>query len=165
LVAGTITWKESVSVIGGSSCSDDVRQAAEEVGYLLAQAGKTVICGGLGGVMEAVCKGARRGGGLTIGVLPGSRLDDANPYVDIPIATAMDDARNLIVVLSSRVVVAIDGKLGTLSEIALALNNNREVVALGTPELDPKWLSGKGEFHRAESPAEAVEKALELAGK
>ena len=157
--------RESVSVIGGGSCSADTSRAAEEVGYLLAQAGKAVVCGGLGGVMEAVCKGAKRGGGLTIGILPGTRLDDANPYVDIPIATAMDDARNLIVVLSSRVVIAVDGKLGTLSEIALALNNNRKVVALGTPELAPGWLSGKGEFHRAQSPAEAVEKALELGRK
>lgn len=154
--------KGCVSVIGGSVCSGDMYEKAEEVGYLLAKAGKAVICGGLGGVMEAACKGAKRGGGLTVGILPGTRLEDANRYVDVPIATGMDDGRNLIVVLSAHVVIAVDGKLGTLSEIALALNNNGKVVVLGTPDLDPEWFSGKGEFLRAGSPSEAVEKALEL---
>ncbi len=157
--------KCSVSVIGGNACPAEIYRAAEEVGFLLAKAGRIVVCGGLGGVMEAACKGARRGGGLTVGILPGTRVEDANPYVDLPIATAMDDARNLIVVLSSSVVIAIDGKLGTLSEIALALNNGRKVVALGTPDLDQAWLSGKREFHRVGSPSEAVEKALELEGR
>ena len=150
-----------IAVIGGSVCSGEVYRQAEEVGCLLARAGKVVVCGGLGGVMEGVCKGAKRGGGLTVGILPGARLEDANQYVDIPIATAMDDARNVIVVLSGRAVIAIDGKLGTLSEIALALNNQRKVVGLGTPELDGGWLVGKGEFFRVATPAEAVQKALE----
>lgn len=150
-----------IAVIGGSACSRAVYEQAEQVGYLLAKAGKVVVCGGLGGVMEAACKGAKGGGGLTVGILPGPGLEDANQYVDIPIATGLDDARNVIVVLSGRAVIAVDGKLGTLSEIALALNNRRKVVALGTPELDGKWLSGKGEFLRAATPEEAVERALE----
>lgn len=151
-----------VSVIGGSSCSPQVYRLAEEVGYLLAKAGKTVVCGGLGGVMEAACKGAKRGGGFTVGILPGAHLEDANPYVDVPIPTAMDDARNLIVVLSSPVVIAVDGKLGTLSEIALALKNGRKVVALQTPGLDPAWLPPEAELIAVCSPQEAVEKAVAL---
>ena len=153
-----------ISVIGGSDCSEDEIRLAEEVGRELASRGATLICGGLEGVMEAACRGAVSQGGVTIGILPGNSRRDANQYVQIPIVTGMGYARNAIVAKSGQAVIAIGGSYGTLSEIAYALQNDIPVIGLDT------WsLSRRGREDRsiiiAESPVDAVEKALVLATK
>ena len=151
-----------IAVIGNSSCSPKEAKLAESVGELLAQQGVTVICGGLGGVMEAVCRGAKSKGGLTVGILPGQDSSTANPWVDIPVATGIGEARNVAVVKSAQAVIAIGGGYGTLSEIAYALKSDIPVIGLNT------WsLSKNGEQDDSiipvRSPAEAVTKALSLA--
>lgn len=125
-----------VSVIGGSRVSDNHYEIAQRVGKLLGERDHPVICGGLGGVMEAVCRGASEAGGPTIGILPGSDPSAANPYVETPIATGMGNARNPLVVLNGDAVIAIDGATGTLSELALALDYGRPVAGIDTHDLE-----------------------------
>lgn len=151
-----------IAVIGAGQCSEDVAKIAEAVGRELARRGVALVCGGLGGVMEAACRGAKSEGGLTIGILPGFSRHDANPYVDIPVVTGLGEARNVIVVRTAQAVIAVDGGYGTLSEIAYALKLRIPVVGLGT------WQLAKGgrmvsAIVEAATPAEAVEKALALA--
>jgi uncharacterized protein (TIGR00725 family) len=119
-----------VAVVGGSECSPAEADAAEAVGRRLAEAGAVVLCGGLTGVMEAVAKGARAGGGLTIGILPGNDPADANPFIDVPLATGMGEMRNALIIRAARAVIAIAGGWGTLSEIALAQRIGTPVVGL-----------------------------------
>lgn len=122
-----------IAVIGESTISHSDHPAlAEEVGRRLAEAGYGVICGGLGGVMEAVCRGARGAGGLTVGVLMGTEAADANAYVDVAIPTGMGQMRNVIIVMSAPAVIAIGGGTGTLAEIGHALRLGRRVVGLRT---------------------------------
>jgi len=121
-----------VGVVGGHSCSDEVARVAFEVGKAVADSGHTLVCGGLTGVMYHACKGAKSAGGTTVGILPTTSKSDANPYVDIAIPTGIGLARNMIVVLASDVIVAIDGSFGTLSEIAYALQFRKPVFGLGT---------------------------------
>jgi len=110
--------------------------------------------------MEAASKGAHEAGGKVVGILPGSGTEEANPYVDIAIPTSMGDGRNLLVALSGQAVIAISGKLGTLSEIALALKNKRPVIGLGTWTLDKQYFDG-AQVQPADSPEQAVRIALE----
>ena len=146
-----------VAVVGGSTCSPEQAQAAEEVGRRLAEAGAVVLCGGLGGVMEAVAKGVRSASGLAIGILPGSDPAAANRYIDVPLATGMGEMRNALIVRSAQAVIAIGGGVGTLSEIALALR-------IGTPVLGLQdSFLGKVDLPRVASPEEAVRWALEQA--
>lgn len=121
-----------VAVIGARRCDATTYAVAEQVGYELARRGSVVVCGGLGGVMEAACKGAKRADGLTIGILPGKSARAANRYVDIPIVTGLGEARNSIVVRTARAVIAVGGEYGTLSEIAFALKFGIPVIGLGT---------------------------------
>ncbi len=151
-----------IAVIGASQCSEEIARIAEDVGRELAKRGVTLVCGGLGGVMEAACRGAKMEGGLTIGILPGTSRHDANPYVDIPIVTGMGEARNVIVVRSAQAAIAISGEYGTLSEIAYALKLGIPMIGLGT------WQLAKGgrevrDIVVAKTPKEAVEKAIALA--
>lgn len=148
-----------VSVIGGSRCSREEAEAAESVGAELARRGVTLICGGLGGVMAAACKGARSAGGTTVGILPGNRREDANSCVDIPIVTTLGEARNVAVVCSGQAVIAIGGEYGTLSEIAYALRNNIPVIGLHTWSLSKEGQSD-GSIVVATDPVDAVDKAL-----
>jgi uncharacterized protein (TIGR00725 family) len=104
--------------------------AAENVGRLLAERGAVLVCGGLGGVMEAACRGAKEAGGTTIGILPGSDRSAANPYVDIAIPTGLGEARNALVVRSADALIAVGGAYGTLSEIALALKAGKRVAGI-----------------------------------
>ncbi len=120
-----------VSIIGASQCGPDVLTLARDIGRGLAAVGCEVVCGGLGGVMRAVCEGAREAGGRTIGILPGTDLDDANPFVDLAVATGLGPMRNFLIVLNGDMAVAVDGASGTLSEIGLALKIGRPVVAVG----------------------------------
>jgi uncharacterized protein (TIGR00725 family) len=153
-----------IAVIGNSSCSIEEAKLAETVGELLAEQGVTVICGGLSGVMEAVCRGAKSKDGLTVGILPGQDSSMANPWVDIPVVTGLGEARNVVVAKSAQAVIAVGGGYGTLNEIAYALESGISVIGLNT------WsLSRKGEENdpiiRVQSAAEAVDKAISLAKK
>jgi uncharacterized protein (TIGR00725 family) len=138
-----------VSVIGGSSIDGETAVVAESLGERLAERGHVVVCGGLGGVMEAVCRGAQAADGETIGILPTGDRRDANPHVTTPIATGMGHARNALVVMNGDAAVAVDGGPGTLSEIGLALAQGRPVAGLDTHDVDG--------VESAASPAEAVE--------
>jgi uncharacterized protein (TIGR00725 family) len=151
-----------VAVVGAGRCSADVAALAEAVGRELAQRGAVLVCGGLGGVMEAACRGARGAGGLTVGILPGISRRDANPYVDLPIVTGMGEARNVLVVQSSQAVIAVSGEYGTLSEIAHALKLGIPVIGLSTWQL-AKDGQERQAIVRAETAQEAVDKALALA--
>jgi uncharacterized protein (TIGR00725 family) len=121
--------KFQIGVIGAGSCTSEEAQAAYIVGQEIARRGAVLVCGGLGGVMEAACKGSKNAGGTTIGIVPTSRKEDANPYVDIAIVTNMGHARNAIVVSSSDILIAMAGEHGTLSEIALGLKMGKTVVS------------------------------------
>ncbi len=144
-----------IGVIGGHKASPAEIKVAESVGEKLALAGAVLVCGGLTGVMEAACRGAKRSGGVTIGILPGLRAEDANQYVDYPIVTGIGDARNSIVVRSAQAVIAVAGSTGTLSEIAYALKSEIPVISLNSWDIPG--------VHQVDKPAAAVELALELA--
>jgi uncharacterized protein (TIGR00725 family) len=155
---------KTIAVIGGGQCTKKEAGLAEEVGRELARRGAILVCGGLGGVMEAACLGASSEGGTTIGILPGDDSQAANPHVQIPIATGMGYARNITVVRSAGAVIAVGGSYGTLSEISYALQGGTPVIGLNTWSIS---RNGKEDSSiiPAHNPAEAVEKALELASK
>ena len=146
-----------VAVIGAGSASDSEAELARLVGAGLAEAGAVLVCGGLGGVMEAAAQGARERGGLTVGVLPGTDAAAANPFIVLPLATGMGEARNALVVRAAEAVIAVGGEWGTLSEIALARKMGIDVVVLGRPPAQGLDLP------RAGTPDEAVQWALERA--
>jgi len=152
-----------ISVIGGQHPEDpESLRLAERVGELVARSGAVLLCGGLTGVMEAACRGAKSAGGLTVGVLPGPDAREANPYVDVPVVTAMGQARNTIVVRSGDAVIAVDGSFGTLSEIANALDLRKKVFALRSWDLPGRSLP-EGLYVPVETPEEAVRLAVEEA--
>jgi len=153
--------KKFVAVIGGSQCTKEETRLAEEVGRQLARRGAILVCGGLGGIMKAACKGASSEGGTTIGILPGDNSRAANPYVQIPVVTGLGEARNVIVVKSVQAVIAIGGNYGTLSEISHALKNGIPVIGLNTWSLSRNGRQDKS-IIPAQSPIEAVDKALDL---
>ena len=150
-----------IGVIGGGEVSSQVAKLAEEVGREIARLGAVLVCGGLGGVMEAACKGASDEGGLTIGILPGDNRLSANPYVKIPIVTGLGYSRNVAVVKSSQAIIAIDGSYGTLSEIGHALQSGIPVIGLDTWSLS---IDGRVDDRiiPADSPKDAVNRAMEL---
>jgi uncharacterized protein (TIGR00725 family) len=150
-----------IGIIGGSAPTSEEIAAAEIVGRVLAEGGGTLVCGGRGGVMEAACRGAKSADGLTIGILPGTDLNDANPYVDIPIITGMRCARNVIIARTAQAVIAVGGSYGTLSEIAFALSFDTPVVGLGTWKLERDGHSPAPIVYAA-TPKEAVKHALAL---
>ena len=152
-----------IGVIGGSSCSQAIQNVAEEVGRYIATRGALLICGGLTGVMEAACRGAKNAGGTTVGVLPGNDIQAANPYVTHPIATGMGYARNYIIIQTAQALIAIDGSYGTLTEIATALNLGKPVIGLDTWELPKAGHVNPELFQVVKSPTEAVELAFQSA--
>ena len=146
-----------VSVVGSGTASGELYEKAREVGRLVAERGGIVICGGLSGIMEAAARGAREAGGTAIGILPDEDRDRANEHLSFSIATGTGHARNLAVVCSGDVVVAVGGEYGTLSEMGLALKVGRPVVALVS------WDLGE-HVAVASSPEEAVEAAFGALG-
>lgn len=144
--------KRMVGVIGASVIDQDDYDTAYMVGRLIAKQGAILICGGLSGTMEAACKGAKEAGGTTVGILPGNNVQDANPYVDFPVATGLGYGRNLLIVNTAQSLIAISGRYGTLSEIAFALQSGKPVFGLGTWDIDGVVSCG--------SAGEAVEKAM-----
>jgi hypothetical protein len=152
-----------ISVIGSSNpTTREHMELAEEVGRELARRDIMVVCGGLSGIMEAVCRGAKAEGGTTIGILPGRAAADANSYVDIPIVTSMGYSRNVIVVHTGAAVIAVGGAFGTLSEIAHALSDGIPVIGLKTWPLTTSGdgIDMNGSIIQADSAVDAVDKAL-----
>jgi len=149
--------RRAIAVCGGGLPGAD-DEPAERLGREIARRRLVLICGGRTGAMEAACRGAREEGGTTVGVLPGADPAEANPYVDIPIATGMGQARNLVIVQSAGAVIAIGGEWGTLSEIALARKVGRPVVLLRPT------LAASLDLPVARDPQDAVEQAVRLAG-
>lgn len=167
-----------IGLIGGGEAEDPELTLAREVGARLAQAQAVLVCGGLGGVMEAACDGARQHGGLTIGVLPGSDRAAANKHVDVALPTGLGELRNGLVVRFSDALIAVGGGWGTLSEIGFALRTGRPVVALSAWEATLEGVSravsvraGSSEasppagsvWRHAADPEEAVAVVLALA--
>lgn len=144
--------KIRIGVIGGASPEPEFRQIAFDVGKRIAEKGAILVCGGLGGVMEAAARGAKKAGGITIGILPGISRDDANAHIDIPIATGLGYNRNSIVAMNADVLIAVDGQYGTLTEIAYGNIYGKKVIGIGT------WnIQG---VEKAETPEGAVKMAL-----
>lgn len=155
---------KQIAVIGGGEAGSAALELAREVGRGIAKTGNVLLCGGLGGVMEASAKGAKEEGGLTVAILPGSEKEEANPHMDVKIVTAMSHARNAIIARSADALIAVDGEMGTLSEIALALKIGKPVVVLkGKGELEEalKTLKEKN-LHFAEDAREAVKLVMKL---
>lgn len=152
-----------IAVVGGSDADEASLAAAESVGATLAAAGAIVVCGGLGGVMAAACRGARSAGGLTVGFLPGTDGAAANPWVEVVIPTGMGEGRNALVVRSAAAVIAVRGEYGTLSEIALALRAQIPVVGVRTWSLTRSSGEPDTGIVAIDDPAEAARVALHLA--
>jgi hypothetical protein len=140
--------KIRIGVIGGSKPDTRSRQVAFNVGKLIAEKGAILICGGLSGVMEAASRGAKQAGGLTIGILPGNSPLDANPNIDIAIATGLGYGRNSLVAMNADVIIAVDGQYGTLTEIAYGRIYGKKIIGLGTWDIEG--------VIKAESAEEAV---------
>jgi hypothetical protein len=152
-----------VAVVGPGDATVQEEAAAEEVGAELARGGALVVCGGLGGVMAAACRGAAAAGGTTLGLLPGTERAAANPWVTVAVPTGLGEARNALVVRTADAVIAVGGAYGTLSEIALALRAGTPVVGWRTWSL----TTPAGELApivSVDDPAEAARTALRLAG-
>lgn len=124
--------KIHIGVIGAGECSTEIYGIAYEVGWLVGQNEWVLVCGGLGGVMEGAAKGCFENGGITVGILPSTEKRSANPFVTLAFPTGMGEARNVLIVRASDVVIAIAGGYGTLSEIGLALKIGKPVIGLGT---------------------------------
>lgn len=148
--AGTST-RRYIGAIGAGECDAELGRLAEAVGRGIAEAGAVLVCGGMAGVMEAVCRGAKAAGGLTVGILPGPDRAGANRHVDVAIATGIGEARNLAIIRTSDVLIAVGGSYGTLSEIGFALKMGKKVVGLRTWDI-------KGII-----PAATAEEAVQMA--
>lgn len=147
--------KKQIGVIGAGTCGDYIRSLAEKVGREIAKREAVLLCGGLGGVMEAAAYGAKQEGGMTLGILPGTSRADANPWIDIIVLSGMGQARNVLIAQSADALIAVNGEYGTLSEIALGLKIGKPVIVL-----ESKWeIEGT---HKAKSPEEAVDLAYGL---
>ncbi len=146
-----------IGVIGAGDASSQECNLAQEVGKEIAKNGGTLLCGGMGGIMEASCRGAKAHGGTTIGILPGTSKEDCNPYIDYPIVTAMGHGRNVIVASSCDAIIAIGGGFGTLSEIAFALRLKIPIIGIKTWDVS-------SDIKKAETPEEAVYMAIGLIG-
>jgi len=157
---------KKISVIGCSSIEkgSQTYEIAYQVGKYIAAGNAALICGGLSGVMEAACKGAKDNGGLTIGILPTTDEETANEWVDIKLPTGLGYARNALVILASHAVIAIDGAEGTLSEIGYAITYGKPLIGLNTWKIKPCREVSKTLIMDAATPEEAVELALKSMG-
>lgn len=162
-------FKATISVIGASEINKEIEEKTIEIGRLLAKNNYIVACGGLTGVMEAICKGAKEEGGLTIGIVPQKNKSMANKYVDIIIPCPFSQARNIVVVLTGDICLAISGKAGTLSEISFAWIYNKPIVALSSVQgWSSKIANQKIDDRRndmiygVKTPEEAIDKINEL---
>lgn len=154
--------KTHIGVLGPNTTTDEQYALGVEVGHCIAKAGAVLFCGGLGGMMRAAAEGARSAGGQTVGILPGSKKNDANQFIDLSIPTALGAYRNAVLIRACDAVIAVHGAYGTLSEIAFALRLNVPVVGLHTWEVHRNGEMDK-QIHVATTPRQAVEAALRLA--
>lgn len=154
--------RPQIAVVGAGEAGAELVATAEQVGARLGEAGVVLVCGGLGGVMEAACRGAREAGGSTVGLLPGTDRGAANPFVDIAIPTGLGEARNALVVRAGEAVIAVGGGYGTLAEIGFALEARLPVVGIATWE-PARAGRAVDDIERVESAVEAVDRAIELA--
>jgi uncharacterized protein (TIGR00725 family) len=146
--------KKIIAVIGAGTADEAILKIAEDVGRLIAKRGAVLICGGLGGVMDTASKGAKSAGGITVGILPQNHTKDANPNIDIPIASGFGEGRNVIIARTADAIIAVGGEYGTLSEIAFGLKMGKPVIGIGTWDI-------KGMI-KEKNAEDAVEKAFEL---
>jgi uncharacterized protein (TIGR00725 family) len=151
-----------VGVVGPGTADPATSALAEELGAELGRRGVVVVCGGLGGAMEAVCRGAKSAGGLTVGILPGLDRSAANSHVDVAIPTGLGELRNGLIVRAADVLIAVRGEFGTLSEVSFALKTGVPVVGIDTWELHKEGRPSEA-IVRVETAAEAVDTALALA--
>jgi len=142
-----------IGVIGAGTATAAGYEAARQVGRLIAEAGAVLVCGGLGGVMEAACRGACEAGGQTLGLLPGPEAAQANPWVTLAVPTNLGHARNVIIAHTAQALIAVEGEFGTLSEMAIGLKLGKPVVALGS------W-PGLPDVIYTNTPAEAAARAM-----
>lgn len=149
-----MTQKKILAVIGAGSADGSILRIAEDVGKYIARRNAIMICGGLGGVMEAAAKGAKSEGGITVGILPHDNRLKINPYIDIPVATGFGEGRNIIIVRTADALIAIGGEFGTLSEIAHALKIGKIVVGINTWDIEG--------IVKADNAEDAVNKVFEL---
>ena len=154
-VRSSVASRIQIGVIGGRNVAPEILRLAEEVGKGIALRKAVLVCGGLGGVMEAACRGAKDAGGMTVGILPALSKSEANPYVDIPIPTGIGVARNAIIVHSCDGVIAVGGSYGTLSEMAFARQKGIPLVSLGSWRFDDTIVT-------AESAEEAIERIFQM---
>ncbi|WP_292485512.1 TIGR00725 family protein [Methanohalobium sp.] len=145
--------RAQIGVIGAGDCDARTLELAENVGKCIARRDGILICGALGGVMEAASKGAKEENGTTLGILPGKKRDESNPYIDIAVVSDLGEARNALIARSSDVLIAVSGGYGTLSEIAMSLKMGKNVVVL-----ESYWdIEGT---YRVDNPEEAVDMAF-----
>ncbi|MBZ0154700.1 MAG: TIGR00725 family protein [Alphaproteobacteria bacterium] len=143
-----------IAVIGPGTAEKKELHTAEEAGRLIARRGAILVCGGLSGVMEAAARGAKEAGGTTVGILPQNHCNEANPYIDVPVATGFGEGRNVVIVRTADALIAVGGEYGTLSEISFALKTGKPVIGIHT------WnIRG---IIRAEDAEDAVSKAFAL---
>lgn len=142
-------------MVGAAEASSEELKHAHQAGWRLAELGAVVVCGGRGGVMEAACEGAKAAGGTTVGILPGATRAEANPFVDVAIPTGMGEMRNALVVRAADAIIAIGGKWGTLSEVALALKTGKPVFGVNSFDL------GDGAIVACASGTEAADRAID----
>jgi len=146
--------RKYIGVIGAGRCTGKLKKMAADVGKEIANAGAILICGGLDGVMMGAAKGAKSADGVTIGIIPGEDKSDANKYIDYVICTGLSEARNLVIIRTADVLIALPGMFGTLSEIGFALKMKKPVISLGSWDVDKSII-------RAENSKEAVKLALQ----
>jgi len=150
--------KPIIAIIGAGKCSKKLREMAADVGRHIAENGGVVVCGGLGGVMEGAARGAKEAGGTVIGIIPSDNKNDANEFIDYVIPTGFGEGRNVVIVRTADAIIALPGKYGTLSEMALALHAGKPLVSVSA------WKLGD-EVKQVDDPIEAAKLALELARK
>lgn len=150
-------YPHMIGVVGAGTADDPLYCLAYDLGAALATAGMVVVNGGLGGVMEASARGATEAGGLTVGILPGPRAKDANPFVQVPVVTNMGHARNVIIAHTAQALVAVGGSHGTRSEVSIGLKLGKPVVSLSSFDFDPA-------IQVVETPQQAVDALLDALG-
>jgi len=146
-----------IGVIGAGSADEQALDNAYRVGAAIADSDAALVCGGMGGVMEAACRGAKEAGGLTIGIVPGPDRLMVNRYVDVPIVTNMGHARNVIIAHTAQALIAVAGGPGTLSEIAIGLKLGKPVISVNSWDVHDS-------IRRTDDPELAVKWALEAIG-
>ena len=152
----TVKRNPIIAVVEAGKCSKKLRDMAAEIGKYVAEHGGVIVCGGMEGVMRGAARGAKEAGGTTIGILPTTNKDDANEFIDYVIPTGFGEARNILVVRTADVVIALPGKYGTLSEMAFALKAKKPLISVSA------WKLGD-EIHQVDEPIEAAKMAMEFA--